>query len=261
MKLPKISIVIPSYNKVDFMEDTLKSIFSQKYSNLEVIVQDGGSTDGTIEIIKKYTKKYPKMLSWESKKDKGQTDAINKGLERASGEIFTYINADDIYDKDSLKKVGNYFMQKPGTLWLAGNGKVINNVNSYIAKIPTIYKNFLLKFSSYQILLTVNYLMQPSVFLSRRVYHEYGPFTGFGKIVMEYDLWLKIGKEKMPIILNDNLSLFRINKGTTSYSQGRKLLDEDYSIAKKYTNNIVILLFHRLNNLLRLLVLNFLQIL
>jgi glycosyltransferase involved in cell wall biosynthesis len=103
--LPKISIVIPSFNKKKFIGATLESIFSQNYPNFEVIIQDGASTDGTLEITEKFAKKYPQVVNWESKKDKGQTDAINKGLKKAKGEILTYINADDIYIKGALKKV------------------------------------------------------------------------------------------------------------------------------------------------------------
>src|SRR3989344_6933690 len=91
IKYPKISIVIPSYNAVQYIEHTLRSILDQKYPSLEIIVQDGGSTDGTLNIIKKYAKKYPRILKFESKKDKGQADAINKGMKKTTGEIVTYI--------------------------------------------------------------------------------------------------------------------------------------------------------------------------
>jgi glycosyltransferase involved in cell wall biosynthesis len=94
MKSPKISVVMPSFNKASYIEKTLDSIFDQKYPNLEVVIQDGGSTDGTLEIISGFIQKYPKLIRLESKKDKGQLDAVNtKGS--AGGEIFTFINADD----------------------------------------------------------------------------------------------------------------------------------------------------------------------
>ena len=209
-KLPKISIIIPSFNKVDFIEETLKSIIFQKYPNLEVVIQDGGSTDGTLDIIKRYAKKYPKIITYVSKKDKGQLDAINKGLKKAKGEIITYINADDVYEKGALKKVGETFKKYPDTLWLAGKGRVINEEGEEVAKLVTWYKNQLLRLNKYTFLLIVNYLMQPSIFLSRKAIKKYGPFTGTRKFVTEYDLWLKLGKIK-----TKNL---RVDAGRHAYS-------------------------------------------
>src|SRR3989304_8129508 len=124
--LPKISIVIPSFNKKDYIGFTLQSIIDQEYPNLEVIVRDGGSTDGTLEIIKKYAKKYPKVISWEVKKNEGQLGAINQGLTTATGDILTFLNADDVYQDAALRTVGEYFAKAPGTLWLAGKGHTID---------------------------------------------------------------------------------------------------------------------------------------
>jgi len=249
---PKISIVIPSYNKGEYISDTLDSILSQKYPSLEVIVQDGGSTDGTVDIIKKHARKYPNIIKWESKKDKGQADAINKGLEKASGKIIAYINADDVYEKGALKTVGEYFIKNPKALWVAGKGRVINEEEKEISKLVTIYKNILLAINRYPLLLTVNYFMQPSIFLSKKVYKKYGPFMGLNKIVMEYDLWLKIGQEEMPGVLGVYLSSFRITKGTISSTLYREVLDKDYQILSRHTSNPIILVFHKINNLGRI---------
>lgn len=250
MSSPKISIVIPSYNKGKFIEETLTSIISQKYTNLEVIIQDGGSNDNTLEIIKKYVKKYPYII-WESKKDKGQTDAINKGFKRATGEILTFINADDIYLPGVLKAVGVYFGKHPNTLWLVGKGKTVDEKGKEIAEPITRYKNWLLRKNNYRFLLMVNYLMQPSVFLSRKAYVKYGPFTGLGRSVMEYETWLKIGKNNMPKIINRSLSGFRLTRNNVSMTNFKKILKADDEIAKKYTDNLVILVFHWLHNLAR----------
>lgn len=248
MKLPKISIIIPSCNKVDYIKETLESIFLQEYTNLEVIVQDAGSTDGTVEIIKKYAKKYPKFISWESKKDKGQTDAINKALKKSTGDIVTYINADDIYEKGALKAVGEYFAKEPSTLWLAGHGCVIDAKGKEISRLVTLYKNFLLTINRYSLLIVVNYLMQPSVFLSRKAYQEFGPFSGIPAFVTEYDLWLKLAKLQMPVVINRNLSKFRIEKDTKTKNMFQELLKEDEKILKKHTKNLVVLCLHKIHN-------------
>lgn len=247
-KLPKISIVIPSYNKAKYIRETLSSIFSQNYPNLEVIVQDGGSTDGTVDIIKEFAKEYPRNFKWVSKKDRGQIDAINKGLKKASGDIVAYINADDIYESGALLAVGEYIRKNPDTLWLAGKGKVINAEGREISKCVTKYKNFLLKLSKYTYLLIVNYLFQPSVYLSKKAYRKNGPFRGVNSVVMEYDLWLKLGREKMPDIIDEYLSNFRLSVDSISATQYKNVLKKDYNIAKKHTNNLLVLLLHSLNN-------------
>lgn len=259
MELPKISIVIPSYNKVDFIDDTLESIFSQKYKNLEVIIQDGGSNDGTLEIIKKYARKYQNKITWESKRDNGQVDAINKGLRKATGDIFTYINADDVYYGQSLEKIGLYFLKNPQTSWVVGQGKVIDENGKEISENISLYKNFLLKMNYYPFLLMVNYLTQPSVFLKKEVYEKYGPFIGTNEYVLEYAMWLKLGKICMPAVLPKVLSSFRISKRNISSISYKKVLADDYKLVKKYTNNQLILFIHKINNIGRELVINFLK--
>ncbi len=251
---PKISVVIPSYNKVEYIQETLDSIVSQSYPNLEVIIQDGGSIDGTIEIIKKYAKKYPEIIQWESKKDRGQTDAINKGLKKAAGEILTFINADDVYERGALNKVSKYFGKHPDTLWLAGKGRLIDENGREKSKWVTTYKNILLKLNRHVLLLMVNYLEQPSVFLSRKAYKRHGLFTGTREYVMEYDLWLKLGEAEMPKVLNSYLSSFRLSKGNISTTQYDGVLKTDLEIVKKYTANKILLFLHKLHNLGRVVI-------
>lgn len=252
INLPRISIVIPSYNKADYIRFTLQSIVDQKYPNLEVIIQDGRSTDGTLKIIKEFANKYPEIFSWISKTDKGQVDAINIGLSHTTGDIITYINADDVYDKNALIAVGTNFLNNPATLWLIGYGNIINAKGKVVSSVVTNYKNFLLAINNYKLLLTVNYINQPSVFLGAKAYKKFGPFYGTKKYVMEYDLWLKLGKTNMPTIIKQNLSSFRLTMDNISSTYYDELLGSDYQIASNFTNNYIILIFHRLHNLLRI---------
>lgn len=257
--IPKISIIIPSFNKVDYIRSTLSSIILQKYPNLEVIIQDGASTDGTIKIIKEYSDKYPKIFSWVSKKDNGQADAINKGCRKAKGDIITYLNADDLYSKNTLRDVGNFFVDHPNYYWAVGFGNIIDSEGKIISEFVTKYKNLLINFNLYNVLLIVNYISQPSVFLSRSAYKKFGPFIGNNKYVLEYDLWLKIAKIQMPGIIKNNLSSFRLTTNSISATCYKELLDLDNKIVAKYTNNVVILIFHRLHNYLRIVLISLLK--
>jgi GT2 family glycosyltransferase len=254
MKPPKISVVVPSFNKVNYIGETLDSIFSQRYSNLEVIIQDGGSNDGTLEIIKEFAKKYPKEIRWESIKDNGQLDAISKGLRKATGEILTFINADDAYTDKAFSVVAKVYIQNSDSFWFAGKGKVIDKNGHEIIRNATSYKNFLLSLNSRLCFLIVNYLMQPSVFISHEAYEKYGPFTGSDKFVMEYDFWLKLSKVKMPVIVNEYLSKFRIERSTKTKQMSRAMLSEDLKIIYRYTKNPIIIFLHKLNNVGRLVV-------
>lgn len=259
MELPSISIIIPCYNKADFIAETLDSIVNQSYPNLEVLIQDGGSNDGTVDIIAKYAKKYPKIFKYESKKDKGQVDAINKGFIKATGEILTYINADDFYTANALIRVGKYFANNPGTLWVAGQGKAVNYKGMEIAEFATWYKTMCLKLNRYFLLLMTNYLYQPSVFFTREAYIKYGPLKGTNEYVLEYDFWLKLGKIKMPAVLRKTLSAFRISGTNISSISYSKLLEDDYNLVQKYTKNPLVLFLHKINNFGRVATIHFLK--
>jgi glycosyltransferase involved in cell wall biosynthesis len=261
---PRISVIIPSFNKVRFISKTLSSIFEQNYTNLEVIVQDGGSTDGTLEIIEKFAHKHPEVLKYESKIDKGQLDAINKGLRKATGDILTYINADDVYKPGALNSVAEAYIKNPEASWFVGRGSVIDKNGKEIAKLVTLYKSLCLRLNFYFLLLIFNFVMQPSVFFTKKAYKQslasqgpgkkYGLFTGTGNFVMEYDLWLALGAVSMPVVIDKSLSCFRISGENISSTSFKDTLGEDFKTVRKYTANPLILLLHILNNLGRVLV-------
>lgn len=252
ISVPKISIVIPSLNKAGFIKRTLESIFLQHYPNLEIIIMDGGSTDGTLKIIKKYANEYPQIIRYQSKKDKGQWDAINRGFRMAKGKIMAYINADDEYLPGAFSEIEKMYRANVDALWFAGRGRVVDGYGIRIATLSTYYKNLLLTINHHQLLLIVNYLMQPSVFISKSVWKRFGPFIGHTNFVLEYDLWLKISQVKMPIVTDRYLSSFRIEKNTITKTSSDLLLKEDEKILKKYTEDPIIIFLHRLHNLGRL---------
>lgn len=250
--LPKITIVIPSYNKADTISQTLDSIINQKYTNLEVYVKDGGSDDGTLDIIKNYSKKY-RFIKYISKKDKGQKEAINLGFSKSTGQILGFINADDIYEANSFNNVAGAYVKNKNSLWFAGFGKIINSKGSEIAYFWSNIKNTLLTLNSYSLLLmTSNYLYQPSVFITANAFKKYGPFTGVSGYIFEYEMWLKLGGLQMPVIIPRYLSRFRIGNSNMSSVYFNKLFKKDIDVTQKYTNSKLIILIHKLNNWLRL---------
>lgn len=115
---PKISIVTPSFNQGRFLEETILSVLNQNYPNLEYIVIDGGSTDETVEIICRYENR---LAYWTSEKDRGQVHAINKGLEQATGDIFAFINSDDVYLPGTFAAVAEHFENYPESEWVCGD--------------------------------------------------------------------------------------------------------------------------------------------
>src|SRR5437660_7841664 len=108
--LPRVSIVTPSFNQGPFLEETIRSVLLQGYPDLEYIIIDGGSTDDSVEIIRKYEKW---LAYWVSEKDSGQTHAINKGFARSTGEIYAYLNSDDVYLPDALHNIASFFDKQP----------------------------------------------------------------------------------------------------------------------------------------------------
>ena len=167
-KLPKISIITPSLNQGDFIEKTIKSVLSQDYPNIEYIIIDGKSTDNTPDILKKYEKD----IILISEKDKNQSNAINKGLKIASGEIIGYLNADDVYEPHALFRISNFFKENPKILWTTGKCSIIDDKGKEIRPFIKLWKHIWQKIAlsinkEFEILLVLNYISQPATFIKK----------------------------------------------------------------------------------------------
>lgn len=239
---PSISIVTPSLNQGEFIENTILSVLSQDYPNLEYIVMDGGSSDNTLEVLKKYNER----IKWVSEPDKGQTNAINKGLDLTHGSIFGYLNADDVLLPGTLQKVGNVFGSRLEVQWVTGQCRIINENNHEIRKAITIYKNLLLRFHSFPLLLTTNYISQPATFWRRDLMNEMGLLDEELHYVMDYEYWLRFSSKYPPAFIPEYLASFTIHTASKTTSSGHKdvYINEERDIIQRHTSSEFLIFMH-----------------
>lgn len=233
LSYPRISVITPSFNQAQFVEQTIRSVLDQGYPNLEYIVVDGGSRDNTLEILKKYSNK----IRWISEPDKGQSDAINKGLALATGDIVAYLNSDDLLLPQCLFRVAQYFSDFPTTQWVTGFCKIIDHRGRETRRIITVYKNFLLSHYHFNTLLIVNYISQMSTFWRKDALGAGGQFSLHQHYVMDYDYWLRLGRRSRPGIIRQYLSCFRMYPGSKSIYGFMKQFDQSYELTKRNTTN------------------------
>lgn len=244
-ELPRISVIVPSYNQARFIERTLRSVLDQGYPDLELIVMDGGSTDGTVEILRQYAGK----LQWVSEKDEGQTDAINKGIRRCTGEIIAYLNSDDMYEPGTLARVAETFRSHPGVQWVTGRCRIIDEEDREVRRAVTAYKNLLLRRYSYSLLLVTNPVSQPATFLRRSVLDRCGLFDQDQHFVMDYEYWLRIGKDHPPLILDDYLADFRVYRTSKTSSSFLRSFRQEAEVARRYSSSKLLNALHELSYL------------
>lgn len=203
---PKITIVTPSFNQGQYLEDALKSVLSQNYPNLEYLVMDGASRDGSVDIIKKYEKQ---LAYWISAPDNGQSHAIHRGFERATGEILGWLNSDDVLMPDTLKKIARFWQEHPGCHFVCGDGQYMSadgNIEHFYVKAAAYAYDDLLEFYNDK------YLPQPSVFFSRQAYENVGGLDARWRYGLDLDLWLRLRKDYPLYYLPQLLSKMRVHE-------------------------------------------------
>lgn len=206
---PLVTVVTPCFNSIEFIERTIVSIRKQTYKNIEFIVVDGGSTDGTLEIIKRHA---DAISWWVSEPDKGMYHAINKGLIRATGEIVSYLNSDDIYYPDTISNVVKSFTQQPQADLIYGNLDIIDEKDQILYK--QIYPDFSAKHFA-----NANYSMigQPASFWRRGLLERIGLFDEIFKMVADFDFFVRAGAAGKMIHVDETLAAFRVHaKSLTS---------------------------------------------
>lgn len=235
-EFPKISVITPSFNQGEFIERTIRSVTDQAYPNLEFIVVDGKSTDETLRILGKYEH----QLTWISESDDGQSDAINKGLRKATGDILCYLNSDDILLPNSLKTVAKAFREQPEVLWLTGYCQIIDGQDRPTQSFIRSYKNLLLRHYHSWTLVTINYISQMSTFWRRTAMDQVGYFSLQHHLVMDYDYWLRLKDLGSPIILQQDLSAFRLHQASKSNNRFIQQFQQSAALGMRATRNPVL---------------------
>lgn len=208
--LPKITVVTPSYNQAQFLEQTILSVIGQQYPNLEYIIMDGGSTDGSIDIIKKYQQHF---AHWQSEKDNGQGAAINAGFARATGDILCWINSDDMYLPGTLLKIGLIFSKINKPTIVFGNCLHFHQLNPKTRGSDVVRGHELLDLE------LVDYIIQPSSFWNRSTWDKVGAINEKYNFVFDWDWFIRSQKAGVQFIpIQEYLSLYRIHEAHKSGS-------------------------------------------
>ncbi|HEU4717847.1 MAG TPA: glycosyltransferase family 2 protein [Bacteroidia bacterium] len=202
MQYPKISIVTVSYNQAGFLESTIRSLLDQAYPALEYIIIDGGSTDGSVDIIRKYEKH---LAFWISEKDNGMYDGLQKGLSRATGEVMAWINSDDLFHPGSLWVAGEIFSAMPQVEWIQGMASVIDETGRTV-----MVKNFR-KWSKYNFFLgDPEHIQQESTFWRRSLWEKAGARLDTSlRYAGDYELWLRFFDHAQLHSVGTTLGAFR----------------------------------------------------
>jgi glycosyltransferase involved in cell wall biosynthesis len=225
----RLSVITPVFNAAGTLAEALASVRAQDYPGLEHIVVDGGSTDGTVDILRE-----AEGIRWVSEPDRGLAHAMNKGIAMASGDVIGELNADDLYAAGALHAVGEAFGARPEAMWLTGYCRIIDGDGREIRRAVTAYKNALLRRYSLRLYLTHNFISAPATFFRREALAEAGGFDERYRISVDYDLQLRIARRHDPIVLRRNLASFRMVEGTLSMSGFRTQFREHAEQARRH---------------------------
>lgn len=217
-ELPLVSIITPSFNQARYIEATIQSVLSQDYARIEYIIVDGGSTDETVDVIRKYEGQGGSIRSiawWVSEKDKGQTDAINKGFARAGGDILAWINSDDTYEPGAISAAVKYLLEHPAVGMVYGDCNFINENGSVIGKFNAAQTNHHLIRQGYV------HIPQQTMFFRADLWKQVGPLDPSFYFAMDYDLWTRISAREEIKYVPQTWANFRL------HTTGKTIMADD----------------------------------
>ena len=224
---PPVSVVIPSYNQGIYIEETIRSIILQGYPNVEIIVIDGGSTDRTVEVLKKYE---PWLAHWVSEKDGGQANAINKGLAVARGEIVTWLNSDDLLLPGALRRLARAYRQNPGTFFVSPVEHFLDGTDkSRVFEPRNVSHRELVEFWSGRVRWN-----DPGTFYTREVLETVGRIDESYRYSFDYEFVLRVSKRFEPTYLPEPTTRFRVHAASKTVSEGGRFIYETARASQAY---------------------------
>ncbi len=182
---PLVSIVTPSYNQAQFLEQTILSVLGQDYPHIEYLIVDGGSTDGSLKIIQRYA---PRLAWWVSEADQGQTDALNKGFSHAKGDILAWLNSDDTYQPGAISQAVAYLESHQEAGMVYGDANLINDSGDLIGKFPARQTDYRRLQRGYV------HIPQQASFFRASLWKQVGPLDPTFYFAMDYDLWVRLAR-------------------------------------------------------------------
>lgn len=223
----KLSIITVSYNSQRFIEKTIKSVLGQNHQDLEYVIVDGGSTDGTKDIIRRYAEADSRII-WRSEADGGISDAMNKGVLLSKGEVVAHLNSDDYYTNPHIiARIAEIFSRSATTGWVTGGFDFVSENGTFIRKIRA-------RRYSFNRLIRGNILLHPATFIRRTLFDAVGGFNESLRYCMDYDLFLKLGSKSPPLVLDDQLACFRVHAGSRSISESQQAYAEEFQVRMNY---------------------------
>lgn len=203
----RVSVITPSFNQAPFLEATIRSVLEQGYPDLEYIIVDGGSSDGSVEIIQKYAHR---LAWWVSEPDAGQTDAINKGFGRATGDVLAWLNSDDTYEPGALEAAVHFLQANPQAGMVYGDANYIDEHGRVIGRFPAAQTSYRQMLQGYV------HIPQQASFFRAALWHKVAPLDATFYFAMDYDLWVRLSK-LAPLIYTPQLwANFRLHSGGKS---------------------------------------------
>ena len=240
-----VSIVMPTLNQAAYLRTAIESIVTQTRDfGLECIVIDGGSNDGTLDVLRGYGT----AIRWVSESDSGQSDGLNKGLRLATGDILGWLNSDDTYEPGALQRVVDVFRREPAVQWIYGRVRIVDEEGREIRKLVTAYKNLRMSRFRLERLLVENWISQMGVFWRRSAWQDAGPFRCDLHLAMDYDYWLRLGARSPGDMCPSTSADFRWYTQSKSGSQFREQFAEELRVAREHANgeHPFLLAMHRL---------------